>query len=407
MTSAARSNYTFLKGYSVKYLKSAVLSLVCVFCLFLVMIIAAGAVCVHRTINLPEPGAVERVIIFAEINSSIFEVENRDTGGMDIETLFSDEVIAILADRSYEMSLAVDDFDDPTTVRVIRRLNDAGIPVWIWPLHPMEDGYWLATDNANKMPGLYERFQRWVDENDLVITGVMFDMEPTYDDVQGLKEVVREGGIPGAVSYLLTRRDGGLHTEAVRIYTDMVETIRADGYEVSTFNYPYLIDDRKDGDDSIAEMFHVAFVDSDIDAYMTYRSFFKDSGLGTGSGNVASYAVELSGGSASLGSYMKDYLDETHLEADMRIAARTSPVVHLYNLEALVMHGWLEGLSEIDLAGPVEISVGEAAMIFGYRTFFFLLDLFTGESRIFAWPLVIVLWGLCMGLVIRRKKKTS
>jgi len=282
-----------------------------------------------------------------------------------------------------------------------------GVPVWIWPLHPMEDGYWLATDNAEKLPGLYGRFSRWVEENDLIITGVMFDMEPTYDDVQRLKEVVKEGGISGAVGYLVKRRDGDLHENAVRVYAEMADTIHDDGYLVSTFNYPYLIDDRRDGDDSIAEMFHVAFVPSDIDAYMLYRSFFKDSGLGTGSGNVASYAVELSGASASCGSYMKEYLDETHLEADIRIAARTSPVVHLYNLEALVMHGWLEGLSAIDQTAPVDVSVGGAAMIFGYRTFFFILDLFVGESGRFAWPLVFVIWGLCMGLVLRGGKKSS
>jgi len=390
-----------------RYLKSALLSLVCVICLFLVTIVAAGAVCVHRTINLPEPESIERVIIFAEINSSIFEVEKRDTGGLDMETLFSDEVIAILADRGYEISLAVDNFDDPATIRVIKRLNGAGVLVWVWPLHPMEDGYWLATDNADRMPGLYDRFSRWVEENDLIITGVMFDMEPTYDDVQRLKEVVGEGGIPAAVKYLVTRRDGDLHTNAVSVYAEMVDVIRADGYQVSTFNYPYLIDDRRDGDDSIAEMFHIAFVDSDIDAYMMYRSFFKDSGLGTGSGNVASYAGELSGASASLGSYMKDYLDVTHLEADIRIAARTSPVVHLYNLEALVMHGWLEGLSDIDQTAPVEVSVGEAAMIFCYRTFFFMLDLFVGESTRFAWPLIFVIWGLCWGLILKGRKQSS
>jgi hypothetical protein len=47
-------------------------------------------------------------------------------------------------------------------------------------------------------------------------------------------------------------------------------------------------------------------------------------------------------------------------------------------------------------------------MIYGYRTFFFVLDLFVGESRAFAWPLVIVIWGLCVGLNLReRKNKTS
>jgi hypothetical protein len=231
----------------------------------------------------------------------------------------------------------------------------------------------------------------------------MRDRAPTHDEAQRLTEGGRRGGIWGPVKYLLGRRDGRLNAEAEAIYSDMIEEIRGDGFEVSTFDYAYIIDDRLDGDDSIAEMFHIVYVDSDFSVSMLYRSFFKDSGLGTGGANVLSYALALDGNSAGIGSYMKDYLDIENMREDIRICARCSPVVHIYNLEALVGRGWLDEIEEVDITKPVEISTAGALTIFGYRTFFFLLDLFSGESRLYSLPLFFGLW-IFLTLFFYRKK---
>jgi hypothetical protein len=388
-----------------KSLKAALLGILALFVVFVLSILIAGTVSVIKMKSPPEPKQLERVVIFTEIGNKIFEVEGRDTGGVDVEGLFTDELIKKLEDAGYEVSMAVDDFKNPKFVSVIKRLNSAGVKVWVWPLHPMEDGYWLAVDNADKFPGLYDRFKEWVDENELAIQGVMLDMEPTYDDVQKLKEVVREGGMTGAVKYLLRRRDVVLSAEAEVIYADTIGRIQEDGFEVSTFDYAYIIDDRLDGDTSIAQMFHIVYVEADFSVSMLYRSFFKDSGLGTGGANVLSYALALKsngGNSAGIGSYMKDYLDVDDMREDIRIAARCSPVVHIYNLESLVGRGWLNEIEKVDIDEPLEISIASALTIFGYRTFFFLLDLFTGASRLYSLPLFFGLLILLTVFFYRR-----
>ncbi len=387
-----------------KFVKSALLAVLTLFLVFILSVLFAGTMAVVKMKSPPEPKSLTRVVIFTEIGNKIFEVEGRDTGGMDVEGLFTNELIGKLKNAGYEVSMAVDDFNNPKFVSVIRRLNSAGVKVWVWPLHPMEDGYWLAADNADKFPALYDRFKEWVDKNNLKIQGVMLDMEPTYDDVQKLKEVVREGGMAGAVKYLLGRRDPELNAGAEVIYADTIGKIREDGFEVSTFDYAYIIDDRLDGDTSIAQMFHIVYVDSDFSVSMLYRSFFKDSGLGTGGANVLSYALALDDNSAGIGSYMKDYLDVEDMREDIRIAARCSPVVHIYNLESLVGRGWLDEIEKVDIEEPIDISIASALTIFGYRTFFFLLDLFTGASRLYSLPVFFGLWILLTVFFYRRRR---
>ncbi len=361
----------------------------------ILLVLVAGAFQVVQLNNLPEPRDFDRIIIFAEPHSEMFQAEKTEAV-INIEGLFGDAVLEILKREGYEVSIAVGDFHDPEMVSTVKRLNTGGIKVWVWPLHPLADGYWLSADNAAEFPRLYEKFQRWVKDNELEVTGVMLDMEPSYADVELLRKKAKEGGIFGTLVFLTGRRDRELHLKAKNIYDDMVKKIKADGYEVSTFNYPYVLDDALDGDSSIAEMFHIVQVDSDVSVYMLYRSFFKDSGLGAGSANIVSYAraSAAKGGSVGIGNYLSDDLDFSDFEADIRIAARYSPVLHIYNLEALVTRGWLEKIADIDHNKPVRTPLPERIFIVGYRTFFFSLDLFSGMSGIYSFLILAVIWLL-------------
>lgn len=339
----------------------------------------------------PEPGGLERVIIFAELGNKIFEVEKRDTHGLSLDSLYSPRAIAELKAGGYEVSMAVDNFS-PAMAAPVKRLNRAGVRVWVWPLHSIEEGYWLATDNADKLPTLYERFKKWTRDNGIKVHGVMLDMEPTYRSVEELVAAVKKGGTGGAIGYLLERRNPKLHKNAVRVYADVVARMKRDGFEVSSFNIPYVLDDRLDGDDSIQEMFHVAFVESDLSIYMLYRSYFMDSGLGKGAANAISYARSLGGGSAGIGSYMRDGISFEDFSADLRMAARYSPVAHLYNLESLVYRGWLWKMKTVDVSESLSTPFAERLVIVGYRLFFFMLDLFTGVSAVWGAGVFILVW---------------
>ncbi len=348
-----------------------------------------------------EPKKIQRVILFTEIGNSIFETEKRDTGGLTVDTLYSESILKLLRSRGYEVSRAVDRFNDENA-DIIRRLNRAGVRVWVWPLHTMDDGYWHSADNASKLPDLYDRFMSWLKKNGLEVHGIMLDMEPDYNAVQLLKKNVKGKGTLGTIRYLLKNRDPITNYEARTIYASMIDRMKRDGFEVSTFNYPYILDDLLDGDFSIAEMFHIAYVPSDIDAYMLYRSFYADSGLGYGEANIKLYAKNLKGGSASFGSYMRKDITFEQFADDLRLAARYSPVVHIYSLEALVKRGWLETMKGIDLTDEVDIPLGQNAFINAYQHVFIILDLFTGPSVIYPIGLLSLTW-IVIGVFIYRR----
>jgi hypothetical protein len=396
---AAAYNPIFMET-PMHYLRAITLSLAIVLGLILLVTAAWILVKSARSLRLPEPGPITRKIIFTETGCRIFNLEKRDASGNDILALLDGPLLTRLRDDGYEVSMAVDDFND-RFAGAVKRLNRHGIRVWIWPLHPIEDGYWLSADNAHLFPGLYARMKGWIAGKGLEVHGIMLDMEPSYRDVQEMRDAATRGGPVGAVGYLVKRRDRELHLRARGIYGEAVKLMKADGYEVSVFNIPYVLDDRCDGDSSIQEMFHVAGVNSDMPVYMLYRSYFRDSGLGLGTASVVSYARSLAGGSAGIGDYMVPELTFSQLEEDMRIAARFSPVVHIYNLEGLVRKGWLERMPGIDLRQPVRVPIGSALFIQAYRAFFMILDVCYGASRYFAVALLLALWGL-IGIALFR-----
>ncbi len=164
-----------------------------------------------------------------------------------------------------------------------------------------------------------------------------------------MKAIAKNEGIGGSIRHLLKRRNPELYQEAKDYYRQAIELIRQDGFEVSTFNYPYVLDDRIDRDPSIQEMFHIVRVASDFDVYILYRTFFQDSGPGTGVANVISYGQSMHGQSAGIGSYFDSDLTWDQLEEDDRVAARFSPILQIYTLEGLIDHRWLESHSTIDL----------------------------------------------------------
>ena len=66
-----------------------------------------------------------------------------------LETLFADSsVIDNLVTLEASVSLGILDLS-PGRAAVVRRLNEAGIPVIAWQLLPKEQGYWFNLGNAS------------------------------------------------------------------------------------------------------------------------------------------------------------------------------------------------------------------------------------------------------------------
>ena len=62
--------------------------------------------------------------------------------------------------------------------RVVRHLNQAGIPVIGIPLFPWEEGCYLTVDNAPQAADRYQQWKQWTAEYGLGWDWVGLDLEP-------------------------------------------------------------------------------------------------------------------------------------------------------------------------------------------------------------------------------------
>ncbi len=88
--------------------------------------------------------------------------------------------------------------------RVVRQLNEAGIPVTAWLLLPKEQGYWFNLDNIPQAIARYADFKAWTEENALQWAGVGIDIEPDFNELQQLAQ-----GDSGGLAPLVCATDVG------------------------------------------------------------------------------------------------------------------------------------------------------------------------------------------------------
>ena len=75
------------------------------------------------------------------------------------------------------VTLALADFT-PERARVVRQLNDQGVPVVAIPLLSFDEGYYFTADNYRRAAERYEEWKAWTNEQRLVWDGVGLDIEP-------------------------------------------------------------------------------------------------------------------------------------------------------------------------------------------------------------------------------------
>jgi hypothetical protein len=80
-------------------------------------------------------------------------------------------VIADLADLKASVALAVPDLS-AERASVVRRLNEANVPVTAWLLLPKEQGYFFNAGNASAAEARFDEFQTWTGIHSLRWAGI-------------------------------------------------------------------------------------------------------------------------------------------------------------------------------------------------------------------------------------------
>jgi hypothetical protein len=259
--------------------------------------------------------------------------------------LFADSsLINELSEMRVSLRIGLHDFGTDRT-STIKRLNQAGIPVYAWLLLPEEDGYWFNMNNGIKAQKRYEDFQKWTRENQLKWEGIGLDLEPDMNDT---KLLMTHPWKLGWKAYKRLYDNKSLNT-ATEIYQKLISTMKADGYEVESYIIPFLFDERAKGTTSLQKLLGIVDIETDKEIPMSYTS---------GMGNPAiipiyhtdkmPIALGSTGGGVKIEGIELAALTWDKLERDLIIAAGLTDEIVVFCLETSVQKGFLENIKKID-----------------------------------------------------------
>ena len=274
-----------------------------------------------------------------------------------------------LATQQYGVSLAIMDFS-PQRAAVARRLMGRGIRVVAWLLLPIEAGYWFNLQNYPQAIARYGDFHDWAVREDLTFYAVGLDFEPSLSELHA----ARQRGPLSLFDRAMLAQNNVLYPAARQAYLDLAAQIRHDGYELHTYQYPLIIDDRRAGTTLLQRTFDIVDLPADQEVLMLYSStVFGNRMPDLASAFVKSYAeladgiaVGVTGGGVvidPLTGLQSPRMTLEQFRRDLRIAAQYTDEVHIFSLEGCVERDWLPELRSVDWDRPVDIPMRYAAQM--------------------------------------------
>ena len=265
-----------------------------------------------------------------------------------LEALFADPaVVEHLVALRASVSLGMIDLG-PAQASVVGRLNQAGVPVIAWQLLPKEHGYWFNQDNAAHAVARYEDFRVWTDRQRLRWDGVGLDIEP---DIHDLQRMVASGW--RMLPSLFPRLARGERLRKARAeYGALLARIRADGHRVDSYQFPFIVDERRTGATLLQRLTGVLDLPVDREVLMLYSSFVRPHGPGllwSYGPEARSIGLGVTGGGVDVPELLAvPPLDWEEFARDLRLARRWTEDIHVYSLEGCVRQGFLARLRDFD-----------------------------------------------------------
>ncbi len=288
-----------------------------------------------------------------------------ELNSQELADLIDDRMIADLIAMRARLSLGLPDMT-PQRAEVVRRLNEANIPLDAWLLLPKDAGYWLNLRNAPQAFQRYFEFLDWSKENDLIWEGIGLDIEPDLRDMQDLMHW-NWNVLPRLSRRLFARMEW---KRGLAAYKKLASQIHQDGYRVETYQFPLIQDERKAASSMLQRVFGLVNLPSDREVWMLYTSFVRPYGAGV----IASYGSEAqaigigsTGGGVDAGFTDYPALNWEEFSRDLRLAWYWCNDLYIFSLEGCARQGFLEKLKTFTWDYPVILPEGSMARVDGWR----------------------------------------
>jgi hypothetical protein len=138
-------------------------------------------------------------------------------------------------------------------------------------------------------------------------------------------------------------------------YGALLMQMRADGYSVESYQFPFMMDERKAGSTLLQRMFGIVDIPADRVGLMLYTSFQRSVGPGilwSYAADAEMIAVGSTGGSVEVEGEMPP-LNWEEVSRDLLMAHRWSDDIAVYSLEGCVRQGFLTQLRKLEWDQPI------------------------------------------------------
>jgi hypothetical protein len=272
----------------------------------------------------------------------------------ELESMLSEPgVIADLIDLKAGIALALPDLT-VDRARLVRQLNRDGVPVTAWLTLPTEQGYYLNASNGRQAEARFQDFEKWTTANGLRWAAIGLDIEPNIQDFATL----RQGNKWRLFLTLLGRYvDVQRVRDANYTYSALIREIRSHGYQVETYQFPFIADERAVRSSLLERLTGIVDVGGDREVLMVYTSFNQslDSALIWVYGpDAQAIAVGSTTGPTSDPHFARLYWEE--FSRDLMVANHFTHVIGVYNLEGCVRQGFLARLKNVNWNESVTLS---------------------------------------------------
>jgi hypothetical protein len=276
--------------------------------------------------------------------------------------LLKPHVLDLLAERHYGLAMGMLDFS-AERAGIVRMLAERAIPVTAWLLLPKEAGYWLNVENYPQAIAHYRAFRDWSRGEGLTFAAIGLDIEPSLQHVRDLWRL----RLLSLMNRIVAARGNALFPAAAEAYRNLSAEIRSDGYAVHTYQYPFVVDDRRSSTTLVQRTLNIVDLPADVEVLMCFSSMAPHLVFGSDLGGalVAEYGLHadsLGIGSTGGGIPVDPSTGESApclswkaFSRDLRLAAGFTDTVHVFSLEGCVWSGYLERLQDLDWSEPAPI----------------------------------------------------
>ncbi len=318
-----------------------------------------------------------------------------------LQALFAtDSVIEDLQALHASLGLGVLDFSEERA-QIVKKLNQAGVPVVAWLLLPEDQGYWFHQDNAPQAVACYRAFKAWSNTYALSWEGIGLDIEP---DIREMQRWMADKWL--AVWYMFRRSfNWRLFRSARRIYKYLIDEIHADGYRVDIYQFPFIADERKVESTLLQRATGIIDLPADREVLMLYSSFARPHGAGFVWGYASeaqSIGIGITGAGVETSMAIQAApLTWDELERDLRLAWYWTNDLFIYSLEGCVKQGYLHRLRSFEWDHPFLAPTEPALWVENWRG---LLQTVLWVST-YLWLVALGILGLVLLFIPLRRRK--